>query len=330
MRSIQAGGGGAGRRKAARSGALVGALLLGACGGGGEADAHAGVRAVATTSMIAWAVEQVGGARVEVEGADGSGRRSASLQGDGERRTAALGRGRDLLQRAASRGAMGELLEQMAARARTVAVTEGVSRDCCWRRRSSRATTTRTSGSTWRCGSWRSEAVARGAGGAGPGARGGVPTRTRRGLTAELRELDAWVHARVAELAPEIARAGHRARRLQLLRPGVRLRGARAAGDQHGVARRARRTCSSSRSSSRSGGSRRSSWRRRSRGARSRRCRRRCARAASRWRSAAALFSDALGDPGTARGPTREWSVHNVDTIVTALSRGGGVAGAAT
>jgi ATPase subunit of ABC transporter with duplicated ATPase domains len=52
------------------------------------------------------------------------------------------------------------------------------------------------------------------------------------------------------------------------------------------------------------GASRRSSWRRRSRGARSRRCRRRCAARGFRWRSAAAVLGRA-GRRGHAGGHVR-------------------------
>ncbi len=77
---------------------LVAALLLAGCGPVEVREQRAldgeTIQVVATIGMIGDAVERVGGERVEVDGADGPGRRPAPLQGERGRRAPARARGR--------------------------------------------------------------------------------------------------------------------------------------------------------------------------------------------------------------------------------------------
>ncbi len=137
---------------------------------------------------------------------------------------------------------------------------------------------------------------------------------------AELEELDAYVAAQAARVPARAARAHHGARRLRLLRQGVRVRGARPAGDLDRRPRQARATSRSWRASSPSGGSRaifvESSVSPRTIQA---------VREAVRSRGfdvqvGRPLFSDAMGDEGTPEGTYVGMVRHNVDTIVEGLS----------
>ncbi len=109
--------------------ALIGAsigLFAGGCGGRSEAAQRDGVTAVATTGMIGWAVEVVGGERVTVEALMGPGvdphlyKATASDVRKLADADVIFYNGLHL------EAAMAELLEEMSARRPTVAVTRGI------------------------------------------------------------------------------------------------------------------------------------------------------------------------------------------------------------
>ena len=131
-------------------------------------------------------------------------------------------------------GKMGDILTKMA---RTPAGGRGhrgrSPRPSCASRRSSPASTTRTSGSTSRMWARTLEPIARELSALDPGARRRVRAPTPTPTRKELAELDAWVETRIADDPGRAAGAGHRPRRLRLLRPALRHRGGRPPGDQH-------------------------------------------------------------------------------------------------
>lgn len=187
-----------------RSGALALAVLAAAaCGRQGAASAHDGVRAVATTGMIGWAVEEVGGTRVTVEGLMGPGvdphlyKATASDVRKLAEADIIFYNGLHL------EAAMGELLEEMSARVATVAVTRGIARD-------SLLAPPEFKGAydphVWfDVEMWMRavEAVRQALVELDPAGVTEFDANAAR-VTAELRELDDWVHTRVAELDPDM------------------------------------------------------------------------------------------------------------------------------
>ena len=181
--------------------ALVAATLA-ACGGTSDAaPADDGIHAVATTGMIGWAVESVGGERVSVEALMGPGvdphlyKATASDVRTLSDADVIYYNGLHL------EAAMAELLEEMAARRPTVAVTRGLNRD-------SLLAPPEFAGNydphVWfDVEIWMKavEAVRESLGELDPAGAATYDANAAR-VTAELRELDAWVHTRVAELEP--------------------------------------------------------------------------------------------------------------------------------
>lgn len=182
---------------------LLGALVIAGCGPAGQSARGTTIRAVATTGMIAWAVEQVGGSRVDVEGLMGPGvdphlyKATASDVRKLADADVIFYNGLHL------EAAMGELLEEMSGRVAAVAVTRGISRD-------SLLAPPEFQGAydphvwfdveMWMLAveAVRQTLVELDAEGAAEFEANAARVR------AELAELDEWVHGRVAELAPEM------------------------------------------------------------------------------------------------------------------------------
>ena len=116
---------GYGRARVTSALALLAAVAVG-CGGNSDAAEGDGVRAVATTGMIAWAVAEVGGDRVRVEGLMGPGvdphlyKATASDVRKLSEADIIFYNGLHL------EAAMGELLGEMSSRLPTVAVTRAL------------------------------------------------------------------------------------------------------------------------------------------------------------------------------------------------------------
>jgi manganese/zinc/iron transport system substrate-binding protein len=188
---------------AAMAGALIGAGAGAGCSSVNVGDADDGrLRVVATTGMIADAVEHVGGARVVVQGLMGPGidpHGYKARAGDVRRLAAAdlvLYNGLHL------EAAMAEVLEGMGRRKPTVAVTDGIER--------SRLLSPPEFEGSWDPHVWfdvmlwvavvrRVEAALITADPAGAAEYRANGARH----VAELESLDAWVRARVGELPPE-------------------------------------------------------------------------------------------------------------------------------
>ena len=303
--------------------AVAAVALAAGCGPrAGDTD-EAGVTAVATTGMIAWAVEAVGGDRVSVDGLMGPGvdphlyKATASdvrLLADAD---IIFYNGLHL------EAAMAELLEEMSARRPTVAVTRGIDRD-------SLLSPPEFAGNydphVWfDVRMWMSavEAVRGGLAEVDPAGAATYDANAARVL-AELGELDVWVQTRVDELDPSMrvlvtahdafnyfGRAyGFEVRGLQ----GISTASEAGTADVQDLAemiadRRIpavfvetsipQRTIEAVQAAVRSRG--------------------------FEVRIGGSLFSDAMGDPGTDAGTYPGMVRHNVNTIVDALRTGGPV-----
>ena len=188
------------RRGAAAIGAVF-AVGLVACGGRTEAAEESGLRAVATTGMIGWAVEAVGGDRVRAEALMGPGvdphlyKATASDVRKLADADVIFYNGLHL------EAAMAELLEEMSARRPTVAVTRRLERD-------SLLAPPEFAGNydphVWfDVEMWIEavEAVRESLSELDPACIATYQSNATR-VTTELRELDDWVHRRVGELDP--------------------------------------------------------------------------------------------------------------------------------
>ena len=310
-------------RRVAALGTLA-ALVVG-CGGTSEAaSGDAGVRAVATTGMIGWAVESVGGDRVTVEALMGPGvdphlyKATASDVRKLSDADVIYYNGLHL------EAAMAELLEEMSARRPTVAVTRGLDPDSLL---ASPVYVNAYDPHVWfDVELWMRavEAVRDALAEQDPDGAATYQANAARVLT-ELTELDGWVHERVGELDPSMrvlvtahdafnyfGRAyGFEVRGLQ----GINTAAEAGTADVQALAemiteRRIpavfvetsipQRTIEAVQAAVRSRGFEVS--------------------------IGGSLFSDAMGDPGTHEGTYPGMVRHNVNTIVDALKQGAQVA----
>ncbi|HUF13441.1 MAG TPA: zinc ABC transporter substrate-binding protein [Longimicrobiales bacterium] len=313
--------GGAGRVVLLTLVAAQGAFAA-ACGRRSDAAPSNGVRAVATTSMIAWAVAEVGGTRVEVEGLMGPGvdphlyKATASDVRKLAEADVIFYNGLHL------EAAMGELLEEMSARRPTVAVTRTISRDSLLAPPEFRGAYDPHVWFDVEMWSRAVEAVRQALVELDPAGAAEFDANAAR-VTTELRELDGWVHARVNELDPArrvlvtahdafnyFGRAyGFEVRGLQ----GISTASEAGTADVHELAvmiaeRRIpavfvetsipRRTIEAVQAAVRSRG--------------------------FDVQIGGALFSDAMGNPGTDEGTYPGMVRHNVNTIVDGLGAGEG------
>jgi len=108
--------------------ALLPVLLSTACGRAAEAGAGEQVNVVATTGMIAWIAERVGGARVSVEGLMGPGVDPHLYKATASDVRRLAGADLILYNGLHLEAAMGEVLEEMDERVPTAAVTDGIDR----------------------------------------------------------------------------------------------------------------------------------------------------------------------------------------------------------
>ena len=300
------------------------AALAVACGRQTEAAVGEGLRAVATTGMIGWAVEVVGGDRVTVEALMGPGvdphlyKATASDVRKLSEADVIFYNGLHL------EAAMSELLNEMSARRPTVAVTRGLDTDSLL---DSPIYVGNYDPHVWfdvelwmRAVETVSEALSE----LDPEGSAEYQANATR-VVAELRELDAWVHTRVGELRPEqrvlvtahdafsyFGRAyGFEVRGLQ----GISTASEAGTADVQALAvmiaeRRIpavfvetsipQRTIEAVQAAVRARG--------------------------FEVRIGGSLFSDAMGNPGTDEGTYPGMVRHNVNTIVDALSAGAQVA----
>ena len=304
----------------------VGCGLAAACGQT-EASEGSGLRAVATTGMIGWAVEQVGGDRVSVESLMGPGVDPHLYKATASDVRALADADVIFYNGLHLEAAMGELLEEMSARVPTVAVTRGIDP-------ATLLAPPEFAGNydphVWFDVEMWMRAV--------EAVRDGLTERDSAGaadyaanasrVLAELHELDAWVQARVNELDPSVrvlvtahdafnyfGRAyGFEVRGLQ----GISTASEAGTGDVQALAamiaeRRIpavfvetsipRRTIEAVQAAVRARG--------------------------FEVRIGGSLYSDAMGDPGTDAGTYPGMVRHNVNTIVGALSRDATVAAVA-
>jgi manganese/zinc/iron transport system substrate-binding protein len=303
-------------------------LLPIGCGGAGGPEPD-GLRVVATTGMVADLASRIGGDRVRVTGLMGPGvdpHLYKASAGDVRSLASAdliLYNGLHL------EAALAEVLEEMDGRIRTRAVTDGIPPSACSRRPSSRGSTTPTSGSTCRSGCRRCTRWPRRSPRWTPTVRRPtVQTPPRSPRARGPRCMGAGACGRGAPGTPG---PGHGARRVQLLRACLRVRG-------RGPARTVDRYGGGDRRCAAPGGSRHPQGDPRD-------LRRvldppnamvEAVQAAVRSRGGPVeiggiLFSDAMGDPGTEDGTYVGMVRHNVNTIVDALTGGaGGSPGART
>lgn len=302
-------------------------LALGAtgCGGTSAAADGGGVDAVTTTGMIGWVVEQVGGERVTVEALMGPGvdpHLYKATAGDMRKLADAdviFYNGLHL------EAAMAELLEEMSARRPTVAVTRLLNTDSLL---ASPIYAGAYDPHVWfDVELWmRSvEAVRQSLTELDPAGAATFQANADR-VSAELRELDEWVHARVNEL-PRAARVlvtahdafsyfgrayGFEVRGLQGISTAAEAGTADVQGLAEMIAERRipavfietsipQRTIEAVQAAVRARG--------------------------FEVRIGGSLFSDAMGDPGTDEGTYPGMVRHNVNTIVDALKPGAQVAG---
>src|SRR5688500_4331535 len=306
---------------------LGGALLAAACSAAkGPADDGAAVHAVATTGMIGWVVAEVGGERVSVDALMGPGvdphlyKATASDVRKLSDADVVFYNGLHL------EAAMGEVLEEMSARRPTVAVTRGIDTD-------SLLAPPEFAGNydphVWfDVAMWlRTVPVVRAALAEVDPDGAALYERNAERVTEELRQLDAWVEQRVSQLdtAVRVLVTAHDAFNYFGRAYGFEVRGLQgiSTASEAGTAdvqqlsemiaeRRIpavfvetsipRRTIEAVQAAVRSRG--------------------------FEVEIGGSLFSDAMGDPGTDAGTYPGMVRANVNTIVTALSRGGSVAAA--